>query len=67
MNRNRREVVAVAECIISIQDAPDGSINLEWVWDGPVPKDDKQTNAQKLALYTITMMVAQTNATVDRS
>lgn len=57
----------MAECIISIQDAPDGSINLEWVWDGPVPKDDKQTNAQKLALYTITAMIAQTNAEVERS
>lgn len=57
----------MAECIISIKDSPDGSINLEWVWDAPVPKDSEHTNAQKLALYTITAMIAQTNAAVDRS
>lgn len=57
----------MAECIISIKDAPDGSINLEWVWDAPVPKDSEHTNAQKLALYTITAMIAQTNAEVDKN
>lgn len=55
----------MAECIICIKDAPDGSVNLEWVWDEPVPKDTEHTNAQKLALYTITAMIAQTNAVVE--